>query len=118
MAEDKVLKVTDADFASAVLESDLPVLVDFWADWCAPCHVVAPEVEALAEQLAGRVKVAELDIDENPETAARHGVMSIPTLALFVGGNERTRMLGARRRDAIRAEIERHLETSTEAKTD
>lgn len=114
---DKVLKVTDADFESTVLESDLPVLVDFWAEWCAPCHVVAPEVEALSEELAGRVKVAKLEIDENPETAARHGVMSIPTLALFVDGVERTRMVGARRRQAIRAEIERHLEPLAEAKT-
>jgi thioredoxin 1 len=114
---DKVVKVTDADFETVVLQSKLPVLVDFWAEWCAPCHVIAPEVEAISEELAGRTKVAKLEIEENPETAAEHGVMSIPTLVLFVDGVERTRMTGARRREAIRAEIEPHLESIAQAKT-
>lgn len=102
-------KVTDSDFEAQVLRAERPVLVDFYADWCGPCHMVAPEVEALAGELEGRLKVVKLDIDANPKTAERFGVMSIPTLLLFNGGKEELRLVGARRRDDLRREIEPRL---------
>jgi thioredoxin 1 len=107
MAELKHL--TDQDFDAEVVDSDSPVLVDFWADWCQPCHVIAPEVKALAEEQAGKLKVAKLDIDANPQVASRYGVMSIPTLLLFVDGQEKARIVGAMRKDAIWSEIESHV---------
>ena len=96
------IHVGSNDFHNQVLESDLPVLVDFWADWCGPCHRVAPEVDALARELAGRLKVVKVNTDLDPDTAARYGVRSIPTLVLFVGGSERSRLVGAHRRSDIR----------------
>lgn len=105
-------KVTDSDFENQVLSSERPVLVDFYADWCGPCHVVAPEVEALAAEMDGRLKVVKLDIDANPKTAERFGVMSIPTLVLFSGGNEELRIIGARHRDDLRKEIEPKLQAA------
>jgi thioredoxin 1 len=108
--------VTDGDFQQEVLQSDKPVLVDFWADWCGPCHRVAPEVEAVGAQLAGRIRVFKLNIDDNPRTADRFQVRSIPTLILFSGGNEQTRVVGAVPRSMILSEIDPHLPMET-AKT-
>ena len=79
--------VTDASFATDVLESGVPVLVDFWAPWCGPCRMVAPVLERVAESYAGRVVVAKLNVDENPATAMRYQIRSIPTVALFDGGD-------------------------------
>jgi thioredoxin 1 len=98
---DEIVNVSDRDFEHEVLESELPVLVDFWAGWCGPCHIVAPVVEEIAAAEAGRLRVAKLDIDDNPRTAQRFGVMSIPTLILFVRGEERGRVIGARGKDHI-----------------
>lgn len=105
--------VTDGDFEQEVLRSDMPVLVDFWADWCGPCHSVAPEVEAVGVQLTGRIRVLKLNIDDNPRTADRFQVRSIPTLILFSGGNEQTRVVGAVPRTMILREIDPHLPTKT-----
>jgi thioredoxin 1 len=88
--------VTDADFASQVLESDQVVLVDFWAEWCAPCRMIAPVVESIASELGDRVKVVKLDIDANPQVPGRLGVMSIPTLIIFKGGHAAERTTGFR----------------------
>ena len=100
---------TDTRFAEEVLAASEPVLVDFWAPWCGPCRMVGPEVEALAEQYAGRLKVVKTNIDEVPDVAQRYGVMSIPTLILFIGGEERARVVGAKPKEAILREIEGHL---------
>lgn len=86
MASDAVAAVTDATFRQEVLESPIPALVDFWAAWCAPCRAIAPMVEELARQYAGRVKVVKLNVDENPRTASDYKIMGIPTLLLFKGG--------------------------------
>ena len=89
------LKVTDASFAQEVEQSPLPVFLDFWAGWCGPCLMIGPYVEQLAGELAGRVRVAKLNIDENPATARRFGVMSIPTMIIFKDGREIDRLTGA-----------------------
>jgi len=96
-----ILTVTDRDFEDRVLRSNTPVLVDFWAEWCGPCHMVAPVVEEIALEHAGRLRVAKLNIDDSPETAQRFGVLSIPTLILFSGGEERGRVIGARGKDYV-----------------
>ena len=102
-------QVSDQDFQTQVLAEDLPVLVDFWAEWCTPCHMVAPVVEEIASEQAGRLKVAKLNIDDNPVTPRQFGVMSIPTLIVFKNGEEKARVVGARGKDAILREIKPHL---------
>ena len=102
----KPVTVTDATFAAEVERSPLPVLLDMWAPWCGPCRMVGPVVDELAGELAGRVRVGKLNIDENPATASRFGVSSIPTLLVFKGGREVDRLVGAH----PKAEIARRLE--------
>lgn len=98
--------VTDANFAAMVERAPLPVLLDLWAAWCGPCRMIAPMIEQLAQDLAGRVHVAKLNIDENPMTAARYNVQSIPTLLVLRGGREVDRIIGA----LPKAEIVRRLQ--------
>jgi thioredoxin 1 len=105
----KIGEVTDQDFETQVLNSDTPVLVDFWADWCVPCHMVSPVVEEIAREHEGALSVAKLNVDDNPATARRYGVMSIPTLIVFADGQEKARVVGARGKDAILREIEPHF---------
>lgn len=88
-------KFTTADFEKEVLQSDKPVLVDFYADWCGPCKMMAPVVEQLAEEFDGKVKIGKLNIDENMEIAQKYRVMNIPTFLIFEGGVEKDRMVGA-----------------------
>jgi thioredoxin 2 len=101
------LTVTDATFAADVERSPLPVLVDAWASWCGPCRMIAPAIEELAAELAGRVRIAKLNVDENPQTARRFDVRSIPTMLVMVGGREVDRIVGAQPKGAIRERLER-----------
>jgi thioredoxin 1 len=91
----KAPAVTDATFDSEVLKSSTPVLVDFWAEWCGPCKMISPVLEEIADEHKGKLTIAKLNVDENPDVAMRYGVMSIPTLALFIGGVEKKRLIGA-----------------------
>jgi len=101
--------VTDQDFEDRVLHSETPVLVDFWAEWCVPCHMVSPVVEEIGRDKGERLEVAKLNIDENPEVTRKYGVMSIPTLMLFKDGQEMARVVGARGKDALLREIDPHI---------
>ncbi|MGZ4103861.1 MAG: thioredoxin [Actinomycetota bacterium] len=101
--------VTDADFEQAVLKSSTPVLVDFWAEWCGPCHMVAPVIEEIASEHTGKLTVRKLDVDSNPETTRRYGVLSIPSMLLFVDGVEKARIVGARGKAQILSELSPYL---------
>jgi thioredoxin 1 len=104
-----VPETTDAAFAADVLSSPLPVLVDFTANWCPPCRMIAPVLAQIAADEAGRLKVVSLDVDANPETTRRHSVLGMPTLMLFVNGEPVVQLVGARPRAAILRELEPHL---------
>jgi thioredoxin 1 len=88
-------KVSDTDFDSEVLKATGPVVVDFWAEWCGPCRMIAPALEEIAGSLNGKVKIVKLNVDENPQTASKYGVMSIPTLMIFKNGEMASRQVGA-----------------------
>ena len=107
----KPVTVTDATFAAEVEQSPVPVVVDMWAPWCGPCRMVAPVIEELAKQMAGRVRVGKLNVDENPATAARFGVQSIPTLLVLARGREIDRIVGAQPKAAIVQRLEQALRT-------
>ncbi|GAA0264541.1 thioredoxin [Cryptosporangium japonicum] len=98
--------VTDSTWTAEVLASEMPVLVDFWADWCGPCHRLRPTLEALAEEWAGRVRVVSLDIDANPNVARDYGILSAPTLTLFRGGEPVRTVVGAQPKSRLVAQLE------------
>ncbi|HEX2025074.1 MAG TPA: thioredoxin [Actinomycetota bacterium] len=104
-----VPEVGDQEFDREILKSEKPVLVDFWADWCVPCHMVSPVVEEIGRDKAETLKVAKLNVDDNPSATQRYGVMSIPTLILFKGGEEVARVVGAKPKDAILRELSEHI---------
>jgi thioredoxin 1 len=101
-----VASVTDATFASEVLGSDIPVLVDFTADWCPPCRMIAPVLSSVAGEQQGKLKVVSLDVDSNPETQAAYGVLSMPTLIVFQGGEPVKSLVGARPKRKLLQELD------------
>ena len=103
------LAISSAEFEEQVLKSDVPVLVDFWATWCGPCRAIAPAIEELAQEYAGKAKVYKLDVDANGDIAMNYGVMSIPALIVFKGGQEVDRMVGAGPKAQIAGLIDRAL---------
>lgn len=103
------IEVTDANFKQEVMESELPCLLDFWAQWCMPCHMVSPVVEEIAREYKGKLKVCKVNVDEAPETSARYGIMSIPTLAIFKNGEAVDRIVGAVPKTEIEAALKPYI---------
>jgi len=106
---DSIIHVTDANFEAEVLKSADPVLVDYWADWCGPCKMLAPVLDEIASEYAGKVKVAKLNIDENPVTPPRYGIRGIPTLMLFKDGEVEATKIGAVSKSQLTAFIDSNL---------
>jgi thioredoxin 1 len=104
-----VKSTSDSGFSSEVLNSDVPVLVDFWAEWCGPCKAIAPKLEEIANELSGKVIIAKMNVDENPSTPAQYGVRGIPTLILFKGGKEVDQIVGNHPKDSILQLIKKHM---------
>ena len=102
----KPFEVTDAYFETQVLKSDLPVIVDFWAEWCGPCKMIAPVMEELSGEYSGKVKFAKLNVDFNPRTSAKYGVRSIPTLLIFKGGSPVGQVVGAVPKQMLKQKLE------------
>jgi thioredoxin 1 len=105
----KANSVTTLDFQAQVLDSSIPVLVDFWAPWCPPCRAIAPEIDAVALSMEGRAKIVKLDVDQEPEVEARYGVKSIPTLIIFKGGEPVGQINGAVSRRVITSKLNEYL---------
>ena len=105
-----VQNANDGNFTEAVLNTNKPVLVDFWAPWCAPCRALTPIVDALADHYAGAVQFMKVNVDDNPQAAQRYGVQAIPTLILFRGGEEKQRMVGVSRKEVIAQAIDAQVD--------
>src|SRR5919202_1467335 len=110
-----VTDVSDSSFEAEVLQSDKPVLVDFWAVWCAPCRMLAPTVDAVAEKYDGTARVVKLNVDDNPTVSQRYGIKGIPTLILFKGGKEEERIVGATSKEAISRMLDKHVSAASDA---
>jgi thioredoxin 1 len=103
---------SDASWETDVLSSRLPVVVDFWADWCAPCKIMAPTIEALAHELAGRARVGKLNVDDNSVVSDRYGIQGIPTIMIFEGGEVKEQVVGVTSKEYLAELIEKHLDNS------
>ncbi|MBI2183238.1 MAG: thioredoxin [Deltaproteobacteria bacterium] len=106
---EQVIEISDGNFEKFVLQSKTPVLVDFWAAWCAPCRVLAPRVEAIAEKRAKSARFAKLNVDDSPTVAQRYGIRGIPTLILFQDGEEKERLIGVATEEEISRAIDKHV---------
>jgi thioredoxin 1 len=104
-----VTEVSDSSFEKDVLQADRPVLVDFWAAWCAPCRMLEPTVDAVAEKYAGNARVVKVNVDDNPSISQRYGIKGIPTLILFKAGKEAERVVGATSKEALARMIDKHV---------
>lgn len=105
----KPVEITDANFQNEVLQSDKPVLLDFWAEWCGPCKMVAPVVEELAKEYDGKLKVGKVDVDSNQQTSMQYGIRSIPTLLIFKGGKVVDQLVGAVPKKMLAEKVAKHL---------
>lgn len=106
---DNMKQITDSNWDSEVLKSEQPVLVDFWAEWCGPCHALAPTVASIADSYAGKMVVGKLNVDENENTAAKYGIRSIPTLILFQKGEVKEVLIGNRPKNEIVQALDKHI---------
>ncbi len=104
-----LLHLTDTNFKKEVLDSKLPVMVDYWANWCSPCKMIAPIIEELAREYGGKIKIGKINVDENPETATQYAIMSIPTLMFFKNGKVMEQVAGALSKAQLRKKIEESL---------
>jgi len=105
----KIVEISDSTFEQEVLQSEVPVLVDFWAPWCGPCRAIAPIVDELANEYADKLKVAKCNVDDNPKTPSRYGIRAIPTLIIFKGGNVSEQITGAVAKSQIAAAVEKAM---------
>ena len=103
---------SDASWETDVLSSTIPVVVDFWADWCAPCKIMAPTIEALAHELAGRARVGKLNVDDNAVVSDRYGIQGIPTVMIFEGGEVKEQVVGVTSKEYLAELIEKHLDNT------
>ena len=109
MSSGKVVTITDAEFESSVLQSDKPVILDFWAEWCQPCKMLSPTVEAIADEYEEKIKVGKLNVDDNPNIATKYGIRGIPTLLFFKGGEVVQQMVGVKSKTEIKKVIDENL---------
>src|SRR5258708_7484376 len=113
MASDKVVILSDSGFDTDVLKSSIPVMVDFWAEWCGPCKMLGPTIDQLAGEYDGRIKIAKLNVDDNPSTASRFGIRGIPAMLIFKDGKVQEQLVGALPKDKIAGTLDKYVAKPT-----